>query len=147
MLSLPQLSISAFFLHPYVFLSSHPSSYRHLLSQGPCGTLRGWWGWGWWWCRWWWNSHSVSSLPVFEAEVSPSLSLFPSPHTPAFVWRQREESEEKDKETGFLSLPQFHPRIFMQHTPPSRPICHLCLCVHSLFVFQAVFVFNNFNNY
>lgn len=48
---------------PFPFLLRPPSSCLHLLSQGPCGTLRGWWGWGWWWCRWWWNSHSVSSVP------------------------------------------------------------------------------------
>lgn len=58
-----------------LFSSSPPSSYLHLLSQGPCGTLRGWWGWGWWWCRWWWNSHSVSSFPVLELEASPCSSL------------------------------------------------------------------------
>lgn len=57
-----------------------PPSCLHLLSQGPCGTLRGWWGWGWWWCRWWWNSHSVSSLSVLELEASPNSSfpIFPS---------------------------------------------------------------------
>lgn len=74
MLFLPQPST----LLP-LLLTSPPASYFHLLSQGPCGTLRGWWGWGGWWCRWWWNSHSVSSLPVLELEASPYLSLsFPT---------------------------------------------------------------------
>lgn len=86
----PSLLRSPFFIPLFLlssFLSSTPPlsllphSYLHLLSQGPCGTLRGWWGWGWWWCRWWWNSHPVSCLPVLELEASPSLS----PHLSFFL--------------------------------------------------------------
>lgn len=114
---------------------SPPSPPLHLLSQGPCGTLRGWWGWGWWWCRWWWNSHSVSSFPVLE----PEARLTPCPPIPLSSWRKKDEDEngEEDEADGFLSLPQFHPRISLQHPPPSRHIRHLCLSVFASILCQV----------
>ncbi len=117
-------------------LSSPPPSYLHLLSQGPCGTLRGWWGWGWWWCRWWWNSHSVSSLPVLEPDASPYSSLSLPTHSSLV-------SERKGWGWGVRRggrLPVFatvssthlyaaHPTI-TPHMPPVfvclQPVCFLC---------------------
>lgn len=111
-------------------VSIPPPSCLHLLSQGPCGTLRGWWGWGWWWCRWW-NSHSVSFVPSPTAGsplplVSVTL-LFLSYFGNKMRWgwggRQRGR------------LPVFACFIHAsrcKHTPPSRHISHPCLCWSSL---------------
>lgn len=60
--------------------------------------------------------------------VSTMSLSFPCPSLPLFEGG-KDEDEEEDEEGGFPSLPQFHPRISLQHTPPSRHICHSCLCV------------------
>lgn len=70
------------FLVPLYFAPPPPD--LHLLSQGPCGTLKGWWGW--WWCWWGWNSHSVSCLLVYWKPPRRSF-LFVSPHLPPSSWR------------------------------------------------------------
>lgn len=65
------------------------------------------------------------------SKFPPSLrteSLSPLVSLSSLVSKE-DEDEEEDEEEGFLSLPQFHPRISMLHTPPSCHICHLCLCV------------------
>lgn len=140
MLSLPQLSISTFSPNPSLLLSPHPPSYLHLLSQGPCGTLRGWWGWGWWWCRWWWNSHSVSSLPVLEPEASPSLSpwlsLFLHTLLPLFKeerWRVRNKARRKAScrghsfiHTSLCSTPHHHATYATCVCVCSQPVCFPC---------------------
>lgn len=58
-----------------------------------------------------------------------NVSFFPPPAPPPFLKGGKDEDEEEGEEGGFPSLPQFHPRISLQHTPPSRHICHSCLCV------------------
>lgn len=133
MLFLPQPST----LLP-LLLTSPPASYFHLLSQGPCGTLRGWWGWGGWWCRWWWNSHSVSSLPVLELEASPYLSLsFPTYSSliskrKGWGWgvRQVRKASCFFATVSSTHLYAAHPTI-KPHMPPVfvfvlQPVCFLC---------------------
>lgn len=128
-LNLPlQCSNPVFFpCPPLLFPSfSTPPSCLHLLSQGPCGTLRGWWGWGWWWCRWW-NSHSVSFVPSPTAgnpvPLVPFSRLFLSHFGNKMQrgWGGR-QGGRLPVYAGFIHASQ------CKHTPPSRHISHLCLC-------------------
>lgn len=127
-----------------------PSSCLHLLSQGPCGTLRGWWGWGWWWCRWWWNSDSVSSLSVLETRSLslPCLRIFysfpahPSRLLKAERMRMREKTRTKASclchsfiHASLCSTPHHHAThatcvcvcLCVCLPPVCFPCCHCCL--------------------
>lgn len=112
-----------------------PSSCIHLLSQGPCGTLRG--GWGWWWCRWWWNSHSVSFVPSPTARspfplVSPSHPFLPHfGNKMQWEWEGRQGGRLLPVFAGFIHASQ------CKHTPPSRRSSHPCLCWYCL-VFKFI---------
>lgn len=141
---LPGTTISISPSYIYILLSFPLPCCLHLLSQGPCGTLRGWWGWGWWWCRWWWNSHSVSSLSVLELEASflllSCLHIFL--YFPSFISKGKEWGlggrwgERPPTKVSSTHLYAAHTTI-TPHMPPvfacvcllpmCFPCCHCCL--------------------
>lgn len=117
------LSPISFLFSPMLFsVLILPSSCIHLLSQGPCGTLRG--GWGWWWCRWWWNSHSVSFVTSPTAR-SPFPLVSPSHLFSLILETKCSENEKGNKEEGFLSLP-----VSSTHHDASTPHHHTVVATH-----------------